>query len=72
MIADVTERRSAFVYEGARLQAAAVDAPIVPEQWEAREPAFRAQFREKIRELCDAPELPTPVWLADHPESEVP
>jgi RyR domain. len=55
-----TERRSAFVYESARLQAIAVGAPIVPEPWQARENEFRVQFRRKIAELCDARELPTP------------
>jgi hypothetical protein len=53
---DLTERRSIFVYEGARLQAEAVDAPIVPEPWPDRDEAFRAQFRAKISELCDAHE----------------
>ena len=57
---DLTERRSAFVYEGARLQAAAVDAPIVPEPWDAREDAFKIQFREKIAELCAAEQFPSP------------
>ena len=49
-----------FVYEGARLQAVAVDAPIIPEPWDERDPAFRAQFMSKIEELCAAEKLPTP------------
>jgi hypothetical protein len=56
----LTERRSIFVYEGARLQAIAVDAPIVPEPWEQRDEAFRNQFCAKIDELCEAKSLPTP------------
>ena len=50
--ADLTERRAIFVYEGARLQAASVGAPIVPEPWYTREPAFRAQFRDVIDRQC--------------------
>lgn len=42
------ERRAVFVYEVARLQAAAVDAPVIPEPWSQRDAAFRAQFREVI------------------------
>lgn len=66
---DVTERRSEFVYESARLQAIAVNAPIVPEPWADREMSFKIQFRHKINELCggsgwlpdsDPPQLPTP------------
>lgn len=37
-------RRAIFIYEGARLQAAAVNAPIIPEPWSKRDDAFRAQF----------------------------
>lgn len=44
----VQERRAEFVYEAARLQAIAVDAPIVPEPWEQRDEAFRKQFLEVI------------------------
>lgn len=38
------ERRAIFVYEAARLQAIAVDAPVVPEPWDEREQPFRSQF----------------------------
>jgi hypothetical protein len=38
------ERRAWFVYEAARLAAAAALAPIIPEPWENREVAFRSQF----------------------------
>lgn len=40
----LTERRAEFVYEGARLQAIAVGAPIVPEHWLDRDEKFRTQF----------------------------
>lgn len=45
---NLNERRAVFVYEVARLQAAAVDAPIIPEPWSHRDAAFRAQFRDVI------------------------
>lgn len=41
---DLLLRRAQFVYEGARLQAMAVDAPVVPEPWDERELDFKAQF----------------------------
>lgn len=44
----LNERRAVFVYEVARQQAAAVDAPIIPEPWSKRDAAFRAQFRDVI------------------------
>lgn len=46
---DEYETAAVFVYEAARLQADAMGAPIVPEPWQAREPAFREQFVEVIR-----------------------
>jgi hypothetical protein len=42
------QRRAWFVYEAARLQAMAVEAPIVPEPWEERDEKFRTQFLEVI------------------------
>ena len=48
----LTERRSIFVYEGARLAAIAANAPIVPKKWEDREEAFRSQFLEVIERQC--------------------
>lgn len=48
----LTERRAIFVYEAARMQAEAVDAPIVPERWSKRDAAFRAQFLEVIDRQC--------------------
>lgn len=38
------ERQAIFTYEVARLQAAAVNAPIVPEPWSQRDEAFRKQY----------------------------
>lgn len=49
---DLTERRAIFVYEGARLQAAAANAPIIPEPWSTREDSFKDQFRHLIDLMC--------------------
>ncbi|MCV7174908.1 ryR domain protein [Mycolicibacterium sphagni] len=38
------ERQAIFTYETARLQAAAVDAPIVPAPWSERDEMFRTQY----------------------------
>lgn len=61
---DVTlsERRAIFVYEGAILQAVAVDAPIVPESWPDRDEAFRSQFVAYVDGLCQKndEDFPTP------------
>lgn len=46
------ERRAIFVYEAARLQAIAVDAPVVPEPWPERDEAFREQFIRYVDDLC--------------------
>jgi len=46
---DLLERRAIFVYEGARLQAMAASAPIVPEPWPRRETKFQVQFRNVIK-----------------------
>lgn len=45
---NLTKRRAIFIYEAARLQAAAVDAPIVPAPWAERDEAFRTQFLKVI------------------------
>ena len=51
---DLTERRSRFVYDGARLAAQAAEAPIVPVPWDEREEPFKKQFREVIeRQMGD-------------------
>jgi hypothetical protein len=49
---DLTERRSRFVYDGARLAAQAAGAPIVPVPWDEREQPFREQFRKVIERQC--------------------
>jgi hypothetical protein len=48
----ITERRAAFVYDAARLAAAAAGAPIVPVPWAEREEDFRSQFLEVIERQC--------------------
>lgn len=48
----LNESRAKFVYEGARLQAIAINAPIVPEPWDDREEPFKAQFRDVIARQC--------------------
>ena len=47
------ERQAIFVYEVARLQAAAINAPIVPEPWSQRDEKFRAQFLEITAKQMD-------------------
>jgi hypothetical protein len=54
-----------FVYEAARLQAIAVDAPVVPEVWDDREEAFQAQFLEVIERQCGADRSDSPEGLHD-------
>lgn len=61
----ITERRAQFVYEGARLQAIAVAAPIVPEPWADREEPFRAQFRDVIEMMCGPARKSSPEELHD-------
>lgn len=48
----LNERRAIFVYEGARMAAAAAGAPIIPQQWHDRDEAFRAQFLQVIEKQC--------------------
>ena len=61
----LTERRAIFVYEGARLQATAMDAPIVPEPWDDREWAFRDQFLGVIDMMCGPDRKSSPEELHD-------
>lgn len=49
---NVNERRSEFVYNGARLAAIASKAPIVPVEWKDREEAFKTQFLKVIERQC--------------------
>jgi hypothetical protein len=62
---DLTERRAVFIYEGARMQAAAVDAPIIPEPWANRDEAFKAQFRPVIEMMCSPERKTSPEELHD-------
>lgn len=48
----LSERRSRFVYEGARIAAIAANAPIIPDEWDKREEAFKAQFVKVIDRQC--------------------
>lgn len=61
----LNEHRAVFVYEAARLQAAAVDAPIVPESWSERDEAFRAQFLDVIAMMCSRLRKSSPEELHD-------
>jgi hypothetical protein len=64
-MADLTERRAIFVYEAARLQAEAAGAPIVPEPWLERDPAFQAQFLDVIAMMCGPNRKSSPEELHD-------
>ena len=61
----LNERRAIFVYESARLQADAADAPIIPPPWDMREPAFRGQFRGVIAMMCSDERKSNPEELHD-------
>ena len=62
---NLTERRAIFVYEGARLQADAVTAPVIPEVWELRDDAFRVQFCAVIDMMCGPDRKTSPEELHD-------
>ena len=62
---DLTEQRAVFVYEGARLQAIAVRAPVVPEPWLERDDAFCDQFRTVIEMMCGPDRKSSPEELHD-------
>ena len=51
-MSELLERRSKFVYEGARIAAQAANAPIVPVSWEEREEPFKNQFMKVIERQC--------------------
>lgn len=51
-MSDLTKHRAKFVYEAARLQAQAVNAPVIPDEWEKREEPFKKQFYEVIERQC--------------------
>lgn len=69
-IGTLNHRRSIFVYEVARQQAAAVNAPIIPEPWSHRDTAFQDQFLDVIEKQCgpdrkaDPEELHNDWWKA--------
>ena len=70
---DLTERRSKFVYDAARLAAQAADAPIIPVPWDEREEVFKAQFRNVIEKQCgenrqSSPELLHGEWVRAYKE----
>jgi len=49
---NLTERRSEFVYNAARIAAIAAQAPVIPVPWSEREEAFKIQFRKVIERQC--------------------
>ncbi len=59
------DRRASFVYEVARMQAAAVDAPVVPEPWSQRDEAFRRQFVGVIEMMSGPARKSSPEELHD-------
>lgn len=59
----LTERRSEFVYDGARLAAIAAGAPIVPVPWSEREQDFKDQFLEVIDRQCGPQRSSSPAEL---------
>ena len=59
----LNQRRAVFVYEAARLAAAAADAPIVPEHWNSRTQAFRDQFLDVIEMMCGPDRKMSPAEL---------
>jgi len=62
---DLNRRRAVFVYEAARLQAIAVNAPVVPEAWDGRDSAFRTQFFNVIEMMCGPERKSSPEELHD-------
>ena len=49
---NLSERRAEFVYEAARIAAAAARAPIIPAVWSQREEPFKKQFIQVIERQC--------------------
>jgi hypothetical protein len=45
---DITERRSKFVYDAARLAACAATAQIIPASWDEREEPFKRNFAKSL------------------------
>jgi hypothetical protein len=65
MSADTNLQRAMFVYGAARLQAIAVNAPVIPEPWPDREEAFRVQFVDVIEMMCGPDRKSSPEELHD-------
>lgn len=61
----LSERRAIFVYEGARMQAVSVGAPIVPEPWPERDELFRTQFLGILEMMCSPNRKSSPEELHD-------
>lgn len=59
------ERQAIFVYEVARLQAYAVNAPIVPEPWSSRDEKFRTQFLDITAKMMGPDRFKDPVAAHD-------
>jgi len=62
----VNGSRAWFVYEAARLQAIAADAPVVPEPYRQRDEAFRIQFEKVIAMMCGPNRKTSPSELHDN------
>lgn len=62
---DLNERRAIFIYEGARIQADAVNAPVIPPPWADRDDAFRAQCCDVIAMMCGDDRKSDPEELHD-------
>lgn len=68
---NLTERRSQFVYDAARLAAQAANAPIIPVPWDEREEPFKVQFRKVIERQCSeqrshSPEEMHEGWMQEY------
>lgn len=64
-MSDLLERQAIFVYQAARLQARAVDAPVIPEPWDEREEPFRLQFLGVIAMMMSPERKSSPEELHD-------
>lgn len=62
-MSDLNARRAWFVYEGTRIAAYAARAPIIPEPYELRDPAFRTQFESVITTMCSPDRKTSPEEL---------
>lgn len=62
-MSDITECRSEFVYNAARLAAIAANAPIIPVVWAEREQPFKDQFMKVIERQCGEQRCKSPQEL---------